>query len=130
MSLLRKKAWWRKLLYSRLALLLAIIGCLGLSFAVYDRYTAEREVEQRREEKAKELAGAEARKQVLSEKVAAISDDAGVESEIRKHFDVAKEGEQVVVLLSNDQKQDANLELQPVEKPKGWWSRFLSWLPL
>ncbi len=130
MSLLRKKAWWRKLFHSRISLLIIFCLLILLSIAVFDRWVVAREVADRRLEKEEEFQIAEQRKEILEEKVNNINDEEGVESEIRKHFDVAREGEQVVVLVENKENIEPITPTASTEPKRHWWSPIVSWWPL
>ncbi len=111
--------------YITAGVLLAL--CVGLSLSVYDRYVIEREVSGRLSEKEMEREEVTNRKASLEEKVEYLNGEQGVEAEIRKHFDVAKEGEQVVVLVENDRDEQATSSLKNSESKGSFWSRFLPW---
>lgn len=129
MSLLRKKGWWQALLHSRLTLLILLVLIVMISFAVYDRYVIEREMANRRETKEMQLQAMEEKRDELKKRVEYLKGDEGIESEIRKYFDVALEGEKVVVLIgksdSEDQDNSANKVL-PAEE--SWWDKWFPWL--
>lgn len=130
MSLLRKKAWWQRLFFSRITLLVLAVLCVMVSFAVYDRYEVEREMYSRRVELEEDLNMAENRRAVLEEKVDEISHERGVEAEIRRNFDVAREGEKVVVLVEPEEgKSDSYEPLNLDDEKKGWWSFLTAWWP-
>jgi len=129
MSLSGKKQTWQKVVYSRITLAVVLLLCAALSLSVYDRYTIEREMAARLSDKEKELQKVQKRQSELEKQVEYLSDERGVEAEIRKHFDVAKEGEQVIVLVDNNIN---NATTSRVEKPKsqessGFWSWLFSW---
>jgi cell division protein FtsB len=84
-----------------------------LSFSVYDRYVVSKEMQMKLDEKYAELKKLEVRAESLSEKVKYLSDERGIEEELRSRFDVAKEGEQVVVLL--DSKRDQKVVSESIE---------------
>lgn len=123
MALLRKNNWWQTILHSRLTLVLLGLAVGLLCFAVYGRYVIEREVAERRTDNERELRDLEARKLELEEKVRYLNDDQGVESEIRRHFDVAIEGEDVVILVDNE--ANASNTGRPIQSKgeidRGWW---------
>ncbi len=128
MALLGKKSAWQRVTSSRFTLLVLIVLIVGLSFAVYDRYAAEREVSERRQDKERELQVLEERQAVLEEKVRYLENDQGLEAEIRRHFDVAKEGEQVVVLVGERTETTAAPPLfQETEVESGFWSWLWPW---
>ncbi len=127
MSLLRKKSWWQLILGSRLTLLILLLAAVGLSFAVYDRYTVEREMMSRRAESERELRALAERKESLKSRVEYLNNEQGMEAEIRRHFDVAKEGEQVVILLGERERAAAPASSTPKSDPgQRWWNPF-SW---
>lgn len=131
MGPLRKKSWWQKVLLSRITLIILIGIIFSLSFAVYDRYVVEREVAERRFEKELELEKESSRKAVLQDRVNYLNNEQGMESEIRSHFDVAKEGERVVILVGDKNLASAieanNLPPNEAEKEKSWWQKLIPW---
>lgn len=129
MSLLRKKGLWQVVLHSRLTLLVLLILSLAISFAVHDRYVIEREMANRREAKEMQLQTMEKRRNELKERVEYLKGDQGIESEIRRYFDVALEGEKVVVLVGEDETKNQNLaEFKVKEKEYSWWEKLIPWL--
>jgi cell division protein FtsB len=90
-----------------------------LSVAVYKRYSVERLMAERRIEADRDKQELIERKKGLEERVEYLSGDRGIEEEIRTHFDVAKEGEQVIILVGEEKKEE-NTEIPAVEK-KPWY---------
>jgi cell division protein FtsB len=129
MAIILKKASWWRILESKFILGVLLVIILGLGISVYDRFVIEREMAGRRAEKEKELTNLKERKQVLEEKVNYLSNDRGVEAEIRKHFDVAREGEQVVVLLEDERNLDEILSTstQNSQVANSFWSSLIPW---
>jgi len=129
MGLLSKKSWWQSILSSRLTIVVLFIASFMLSFAVYDRYVVEQDVRERRHDAELELEQLKARKAELEERVDYLSNEQGLETEIRRHFDVSKEGEQVVVLMGETAtltptvriEQDTEIEDQ------GFWRNLIPW---
>ena len=114
---------------SRITLGVMLSVCVALVFSVYDRYVIERKMSERRADKEAELQLLEERKTDLEERVEYLSDERGVEAEIRRHFDVAKEGEQVVVLIEDEQ-ADSNYEADtepPDQETESFWSWLRPW---
>jgi len=89
-------------LYSKftIAVLLIVLGLL--SWSVLERYSVERDMAAKRAEKEAELSQLEERAAALEAKVDHLRNERGLEEEIRSRFDVAKEGEQVVILLDSE----------------------------
>lgn len=79
-----------------LALLIAACGLVGWS--VVERFAVEREMAARRAVVEAEYAALKERHAELQEDVEYLTDERSLEAEIRKHFDVAREGESVVVI--------------------------------
>lgn len=129
MSLLRKKGWWQALLHSRLTLLVLLILTVMISFAVYDRYVIEREMAERRETKEMQLHTMEEQRDELKDRVEYLKGEQGIESEIRKYFDVALEGEKVVVLIGESESEEQNsLANKVVLEEESWWAKWFPWL--
>jgi len=106
-------------LYSRPVLAILGIVVILTAFAVYQRFVVEREMAARRMEVEKEKQELIQRKAELEEKVEYLSGERGIEEEIRKHFDVAKEGEQVVIIVDKEV-PDAAVEVK-VKDEKPWY---------
>ena len=91
-------------LYSKAVIFVLIFITILMSVSVYNRFIVSQEMKEKLEAKRVELAELETRAQVLDAKVKYLEDERGIEEELRNRFDVAKEGEQVVVLLERDAK--------------------------
>lgn len=125
MSLLRKKSWWQKITHSRLTLVLVIGACAAMSLAVYDRYVVERSMAERRAEKEAELQALKERKTEMEQKVDYLKGEEGIEAEIRQHFDVAREGEQVIVLTGEGEESEQPKTAPSDSRSESWWRRVL-----
>lgn len=104
---------------------------IALSFSVYDRYIVSKEMQQKLDDRYAELERLEERALLLESKVEYLSDERGLEEELRNRFDVAKEGEQVVVLVDSKRNQRAtvseSLEDGSREDEKGFWDFIFFW---
>ncbi|MEX0917859.1 MAG: septum formation initiator family protein [Candidatus Paceibacterota bacterium] len=130
MPLGREKGTFSTILYSRITIAVILAVSLFLMFSVYERYVIEREMAERREEVEAERAALIIRKAELEKKVEYLSNEAGVEAEIRKHFDVAREGEQVVIIVDGESESTGEVQaasVQGAESKGGFWSHFFSW---
>lgn len=102
-------------------IILLIIAVL-LSLAVYDRFVIEREMAVRRAELEDNFRQLEIRRQNLAEQVEYLSHERGIEAEIRRNFDVAQEGEKVVIILEDETDNiEPLIPLSPPSKPKPWY---------
>jgi len=98
-----QKRSWRTILYSPIALTFLVMISLYLAFVTYNRYVIEREMSSRQLDAENELKILEQRRDTLQKKVDYLSNDRGIEAEMRRNFDVAREGEKVVVILDDVQ---------------------------
>jgi cell division protein FtsB len=75
---------------------------LLVGWSAYVRYDIAMEMVERREAAELQAAALEAKKQELKERVEYLSGERGIEAEMRRQFDVALEGEQVVVIVDDE----------------------------
>ena len=101
-----KKKPFTEYFYSKVTIFILSIVGLFLAASVYERYTIERLMSERRMETEIEKNDLIERKQLLEEKVEYLSGDRGIEEEIRKNFDVAKEGEKVIILVGEEKEPE------------------------
>jgi len=114
-----KKKKITEYLYSKPGIGVLFIIIIFLSISVYERYTVEREMAERRNETELHKQQLLERKDTLDERVEYLSGDRGIEEEIRKHFDVAKEGEKVIILVGDD-KEESTIQ-EPIVENKPWY---------
>jgi cell division protein FtsB len=90
-----------------------------LGASVYERYIVERQMYLRRQETQQERQQLIERKLQLEERVEYLSGERGIEEEIRTHFDVAKDDEQVIILVGEEESlPTADV---PLPQPKKWY---------
>ena len=70
-----------------------------MAWQVAERYQVERMVAERRAQTEAEYQALLDHRDTLQTQVSSLQDTLGVETEIRRNFDVAKEGEQIVIIL-------------------------------
>lgn len=130
MALLRKKSLWRSVVESKIATLFLVVLCVLVAFAVYGRFLVEREMATRLEESAAELRALESKRDALDRKVDRLSSDQGMEAEIRKNFDVAREGETVIILVDEKEQADSRVgaTTTPTQEEEGaFWRGLIPW---
>lgn len=95
--------------------------------SVYERYSIERGAAERRLDAERELQALRAQKAELEKKVEYLNADHGIEAEIRQHFDVARAGEQVVIIVDGESQAAAVAAPSESEGEVGFWSRLIPW---
>lgn len=120
------KSIFKELLFSKVTLVVLLIMALYLSVSVYERYTVEREMAGRLSDTYERRDNLELRRDMLLEKVEYLQGDSGIESEIRKHFDVAREGEQVVIIVDDENGEQEEVKFvngfdPDMDDGKPWW---------
>jgi cell division protein FtsB len=122
----------RSYIYSPVVVIVLVILSVILSVSVFERFKVEREMAERRAETEERLEELRLRAAALEGKVEHLENDRGIEEEIRTRFDVAKEGEQVVIIV--DESEDG-VPLEELSRPpgsgsedeEGWFRRFIPW---
>jgi cell division protein FtsB len=112
----------RRRLYSPLTFI--ILGALIfiVLYNVWDMYQKSRRTAEALQKTRDAYDVLAAREGFLEERLEQLSTEAGVESEIRERFGVAKAGEEVIVVLSEEESRPS------VPKEKGLWERLKEWL--
>jgi len=121
------RSFWKKAIASPLTLVIALILCVVLVNANRNIYDKVRSSKERLVAIQLKLAESEARKAELADKVAYLSTERGLETEIRTKFHAVKEGESVAVII-DEAKTAAVLnasETQATTTSSGWWKRVL-----
>ena len=80
---------------------LVVIVCL-LAWSAFTRYQIAHDMKVRRHEIEQDVTRLQTQKSALEKQVQYLSDDRGIEAEMRRQFDVALQGEQVVVIVEPD----------------------------
>lgn len=98
---------------------------LLVGWSAYVRYDIAMEMIDRRQYAEQEAAALEIRRDELKEQVEYLSNERGIEAEMRRQFDVALEGEQVVVILEDEETEPEILPLSTTtEVQKKSWYQF------
>lgn len=119
-----EKRSWRTVVKSPGFLAFLGLLCLLLAVIVFSRFSIERDMAARRVEAETELAELAGRKRVIEEKVEYLSSERGIEAEMRRNFDVAQPGEQVVIILDKDADTSAIQPLPPPAPDTPRWYEF------
>lgn len=102
MVLRSRLKWWQRTLYSWPALALLVLVSILLVRGTWSMYTKYRDAKERTQVAASELAAVQERKVLLQGQLERIKTSNGVEEELRHKFDVAREGEHLVVIVDKE----------------------------
>ena len=97
-------------------ILFVLIG--GGLYAAVNAYNVQQRATLMRVELEEELSHLELRENSLEEDITRLEDPRGIEAELRRRYDVAKEGEEVVVLIE-EESQDEPEQVVPTEDDVG-----------
>lgn len=114
----------RNIVNSRYTQGLILVFTLWVGWSAYTRYEIAMDMKERRIQAEEQVATLKVHKDELVNKVEYASSERGIEAEMRKQFDVALPGEQVVVIVEDDE----GLEIQPLSstttEPEKKWYEF------
>lgn len=106
-----KRKRLKRILYSKFSIILLILALFFTARASFYLFLKQNE-SQNKEEKAKqELSLLKSRLAALEGEIGRLNTEGGIEEEIREKFKVAKENENVVVIVNNEEEKEV-----PVEK--------------
>ncbi len=114
----------RTIFGSRLTQGVLLIVSLFVLVSAYNRYLIALEMAERREAVESEIQALQERRTTLESEVKYLSNERGMESELRKQFDVARKGEQVVIILDEKEKPDVGSEATTTATTTRAWYRF------
>lgn len=117
----KRKKLVKNVLFSYTTLLVLALFIVLMGKSVFERFTVEREMSIRRADAERELKELKQRAAALESQVEYLEDDRGMEAEIRSRFDVVKEGEQVVVILDDEKKEDATETKPEIVEDEPWY---------
>ncbi len=117
-----KQNKYKKIIYSKGTIFTLLILIILLGESVWTRFSIEREMAARTAQTQAELEALQQRKEELRKRVEYLQGERGIEEEIRKNFDVAKEGEQVIILTG--EKSSTSTDMQEMPKMQVPWYQF------
>lgn len=116
----------RSVLYSRPVIGVILLVTILLSISAYNRYTVAKEMEVKLESRKQELEELKERARAIESKVEYLTDERGVEEELRNRFDAIREGEQVIILLEERGKgSDAIETTSAIDTDKSFWQSLI-----
>ena len=116
-----KQNTYKEYIYSKPVVFGLVLIAVLLSLSVHERYGVERDMSERRVMSETELERLQERRVQLEKRVEYLEGERGIEEEIRKNFDVAKKGEQVIILVGEEEKEGVPIEPEIEKYP---WYQF------
>ena len=120
----QQKRKFRAITESRITWVVLLVLTAMVFISAYDRYQIARDMAGRRAEVEKEVRELEARHAELEAEVRYLSNDRGIEAQMRRQFDVAREGEQVVIIVEDEESSIEPLPTSTQPEKKRAWYRF------
>jgi len=105
-----------KFFHTRFWIVILLLACGLLCVSVVNMAKKHHHARTIRDDYQKELAQIQDHEQILKQNIAALSTDRGKETEIRDRYRVVKEGEQMILIVDNAEKQPA-----PAPEKKGFF---------
>ncbi len=100
----------RGILFSRPVAVFIFLLAVVLSWSAYGRFIAAQETSTKRQDKVSELSKLKERAAVIEAKVNHLESNQGMERALREEFDVAKQGEEVIVVVDGQATSSKNAE--------------------
>ncbi len=119
----------RNVVFSKFTILILLVLIGLLSMSVFERFMALRAITEKREVREEELHGLQQRAAALEAEVEYMQHGRGIEEELRNRFDVAKEGERVIIIVDDEKGQEsAGSALEPSDSDSQDASSFWGFL--
>lgn len=118
-----EKRRFRRLLYSKITVIILGLIAIWLSFAVWSMYKKEKDTRLKMVKQAEILDELKERETALKDEIDRLSTEKGIEEEIRSKFEVGKEGEGVIIIVDNPEEESA----KKIDSKKSFWQKILDW---
>ncbi|MEK7589985.1 MAG: septum formation initiator family protein [Patescibacteria group bacterium] len=118
-----EKRKFKRLLYSKITLIILGLIVIWLSFVVWSMYEKERDTRLKRIEQREILNELEGRESSLREEIERLSTERGIEEEVRSKFEVGKDGEEIIIIVDNPEGENAEKK----ETEKTFWQKMYNW---
>lgn len=119
----KKRRQFKKKLYSKFVIILLILIIILLARGTWGVFQKSRQSKNKLEISQDRIIELNKRQEAIISKIEILKSDSGVEEEIRTKYDVAREGEHVIVIVQEDE------ELPEPKKEtglKGLWRKMTS----
>ncbi len=116
----------KRVLYSKAVIVLLGLVAILLLKPVWNVYQKKVESKNNNQTVEKELGALQDRQAVLASQVTTLTSQAGTEEEIRSKFNVAKEGEKMVIIVDRDLSEPPVVPSEDQGFFKKMWNSFVS----
>lgn len=117
---IQQKRKVRSVIYNRISIGLLFVLVLLAIHSTWSVYKKKVESEEMRDRASAQVLALQERNDELRSKIARLETTAGMEEEIRSKFSVAKEGENVVIIV-----EDVPTEATTTPESRGFWGKIL-----
>ena len=111
----------RTIIGSRITQGILLFLAFMVMWSAYDRYLIARDMADKRAAVESEIADLEARQATMEEEVKYLSNERGIEAEMRRQFDIAKDGEQVVIILDDEVEESEQEPATSTTQTRAWY---------
>ena len=122
----QQKRKFRKIMYSRTALIVLCLVAVIFIRATWNVYEKEQMSEEYVTQAQSQLDKLSAKKEAISGAVSALGTDKGIEAEIRRKFRVVKDGEQIAVIVDDASSTGSSEEALATSTDQGFWNTIIS----
>jgi len=120
----QEKRQLKKIIYSKVTLIILLLIILALSKAVWSVYKKHDMTKDNLSKVETSLESLQVREKMLSSEIERLKTASGKEEEIREKYGLIKQGEEMIVVV-DDENNDNN---GPVSTPISFWQKVLDWL--
>lgn len=119
----KQRRKFKKKLYSKFVIFLLVLVIILLAKGTWGIFQKSRESDKRLEISQERLIELKKRQSAVVSRIEILKTSTGVEEEIRTKYDVAKEGEHVIIIVQDD---DSVEEAEEPKGLKGLWHKITS----
>lgn len=120
----QEKRKLKKYLYSKVVLVIFLAIIIWLLCSVWNVYKKQDMTRDNLAKTAASLEGLQAREKMLTGEIQKLKTDVGIEEEIREKYGLIKPGEEVIVIVDND--EGGNVVKNTTST--GFWQKIKDWL--
>ncbi len=112
------------MLYSKPFLMVLVVVIMFLALSTYGAYERKEQARVKREELSARLIELEKRAGELESDISRLEDPRGIEMELRSRYEVGKEGEEVIVLIDDEEMKETATKTE--EQEEGFWGKIVN----